>query len=789
MKALEKDRTRRYETANGLAFDVQHYLLDEPVLASPPSKLYRFEKLVRRNKLAFVAAITLSLVLAAATTMSSWLALRARRAEGHAERAAQTAILAQQIARQQKEAAEKQRSLAEVRGDSLRLLSYAYEMNLALRYCQETNFSHAWQCLQDYNLRPGEPDLRGFEWRYVYRRCRGNYSRALPKHNQVLGSLEYSPDGRLLATYCWDRKLRIWDLNQNSTIPLFEMGGTTGLGGFSSDGGALIFGGTNGTLQIYDIEKCRLADALPDAGEMVAFAPVANRVVTFADGHGLRVWDLPSGQLRLSLPQVKRRFLDEGWVCPATIDSNGKTLAVVESDEVSQTLERALGIRLWDLDKGSDRAVLQDNRQIRALRLSSSGNYLAAAHGDGTVLVWNLVNNRSRFITACETPVTALAFSANESELATGSSDGSIKRWDLAAGLEKGTGLRGHLGFVGALAYSARDQQLTSGGRDTTVKIWRFNQPEVADEIHNLHTKEFGNVAFSADGKSIAAGCKDVTVKVWELETLKPTAVLTGMQYVVAFTRDSNHLLVSTPGSAGFWWDLEHQAGHALRAYSGDIGRVTCVDLSPNEPVAALGLTDGSIQLLDVESGKEVGRLAGHLSEVKSLRFSADGNILVSGGSDRFFRVWDVKHLAALGAKEEHKAPVCAVAISHDGRWLATGCGLGTLKLWDPRDLSNSLITIPCHKSILRALDFSYDGMTLASGSEDKTVKLWSLASLSTAHSQREVASFQFRDKIRWLQFSPDNRILGIVTEDGVLHLLKAVGLSEADEASQLRKP
>ena len=56
MKALEKDRRRRYETANGLAMDIQRYLASEPVLARPPSRGYRFRKLVRRNKIVFTAA-------------------------------------------------------------------------------------------------------------------------------------------------------------------------------------------------------------------------------------------------------------------------------------------------------------------------------------------------------------------------------------------------------------------------------------------------------------------------------------------------------------------------------------------------------------------------------------------------------------------------------------------------------------------------------------------------------------------------------------------------------------
>jgi serine/threonine protein kinase len=56
MKCLEKDRTRRYETANGLALDLQRHINNEPVLARPPSNAYRFQKMVRRNKLAFAAA-------------------------------------------------------------------------------------------------------------------------------------------------------------------------------------------------------------------------------------------------------------------------------------------------------------------------------------------------------------------------------------------------------------------------------------------------------------------------------------------------------------------------------------------------------------------------------------------------------------------------------------------------------------------------------------------------------------------------------------------------------------
>src|SRR5262249_16048843 len=65
MKALEKDRNRRYETANGFGMDVQRYLADEPVTAGPPSAWYRFKKFLRRNKGPVLAAGLVALALLA----------------------------------------------------------------------------------------------------------------------------------------------------------------------------------------------------------------------------------------------------------------------------------------------------------------------------------------------------------------------------------------------------------------------------------------------------------------------------------------------------------------------------------------------------------------------------------------------------------------------------------------------------------------------------------------------------------------------------------------------------
>ncbi len=81
MKSLEKDRARRYETANGLAMDIVRYLSNEPVQASPPSRAYRLRKLVARNRLVFAAATAMVALLAAGVVGTSFGLVRARQAE------------------------------------------------------------------------------------------------------------------------------------------------------------------------------------------------------------------------------------------------------------------------------------------------------------------------------------------------------------------------------------------------------------------------------------------------------------------------------------------------------------------------------------------------------------------------------------------------------------------------------------------------------------------------------------------------------------------------------------
>ena len=91
MKCLEKNRNRRYETANGLAMDIQRHLNDEPVLARAPSRWYRFQKLVQRNQMVFLAGGAVGAALLIGTVTSTSLLIKERAALRRADAAQQEA--------------------------------------------------------------------------------------------------------------------------------------------------------------------------------------------------------------------------------------------------------------------------------------------------------------------------------------------------------------------------------------------------------------------------------------------------------------------------------------------------------------------------------------------------------------------------------------------------------------------------------------------------------------------------------------------------------------------------
>ena len=212
MKALEKDRTRRYDTASKFAEDVQHNLKDEPVTACPPSAAYRLRKFARRNKslISTMAAIATALVIG--TGVATWQAIRAAHerdhavvaeatAEAEAKRADEEAKQAMQEAERAIEAESAAIAEAE-RADEAEQVArknlLMAKIQLAEEQLNQGRYGLAIRLLNAHS--PEAEDEAGFAWHHLWARAQEGLIGTLEGHTKLVSSISFSPDGTQLAS-------------------------------------------------------------------------------------------------------------------------------------------------------------------------------------------------------------------------------------------------------------------------------------------------------------------------------------------------------------------------------------------------------------------------------------------------------------------------------------------------------------------------------------------------------------------------------------------------------------
>lgn len=734
LKCLQKNPQRRYASAEALAADLDRYLQGKPIQARPTGPLEKAWLWCRR-KPATASAIALLAVIAVGAIFTANHLSGLNRA---------------------------------TRWDA-----YVGEMNRAHQEWNDQHYAEAFFHLQRQVPRGTKPDLRGFEWRHLWQLTRGNCSARLPWHQDVVSWLGFAPDGQSLATFGWDATngVQVWDLAKQRTR--FALREATAIGGFSADGQWLVTGRADHSIAVHAAESGQPMSVVPNAGELVAFASAAKRVVTVDENQIFTVRQLPSGEALMSLTNVTRRFLDAGRNAPVTLSPDGRWLAAVRPGDPSDARDR--GVELWNIETRTLEKVLPQVRQIRLVQFAPASQVLAIADGDGEVTLWNWTEDAPRTLKAHSLPVQALAFSADGQTLATGAFDESIKLWDVPTLTRKPETLTGQLGAVWSLAFSPDNRQLASGSRDMPIHLWNLKEPKTPPAITNINADKVGNFVFSPDSRLMASGCKDRHVRIWDVATTTEKHQLRGFGYVVAFSPDGQRLLVADAAGSAHWWEFSTGQRLPVPSY-GQLGEITVAEFSPDRRFAALGHKSGDIQLLEVNSGRVLGTYAGHHDAVLSLTFTPDGRRFASGGRDKEIRLWDINETnQSRQVCAEHKGGVPGLAISGDGRRMASGCSANTIKFWDLGRLDQSLGARSWHRAAIRALAFSPDGERVASGSEDRSVKLWDFS------SRRELGSFDFDAPIRTVTFSPNGGVLAVVTEKGALHLLPTVSLADAD--------
>jgi WD40 repeat protein/serine/threonine protein kinase len=762
MKCLEKDRNCRYETAAGLAVDLERYIRDEPVLACPPSIQYRLRKFARRHKVAvaigsiIVVTLVLLLVGSAVSATLVWLA----------NQDLNSALV------------ERDRTL-----EREHYTSYLQRIALAQQAWATNNLRRAEELLDGCYPETGRTDLRGWEWHYL-KRLRGGGGAFMPHkaalqyvdispqgdrlaacdtrggitfwdartfeelgaiphaHSHTAFSVAFSSDGQRVASAGGDGAVRIWDVRSHAALDCWTAADVQSVffAKFSPDGQQLAFLDSKGRLYLWKPASGKPPISFQghvsgSEGDQLVFSPDGQRLASGSfDEPGAKIWDATTGALLNTYPGPGEN------ITGVAFSPDGRLLAVGSGFHG----HRENGVlRIWDTQSGQEVYTLRGHvEMIGSLAFSPDGRRLASTSLDQTIKIWDMQTGLEVLtLTGHLSAVWSGVFAA-DGRLFTAGEDG-IRVWDGRPWREGEKGqefltLEGHRESVTSVAFSATGGLLATADCVGMVNLWSAPKPHVG-EVKLLRTfrackEEVYRVAFSPDGKFLATVGGLGLVKLWEASTGREISNLSNIRdggnfMTGAFSPDGRHL------AAGGWttdqrvqiWNL--QTKEAIQLPPLDLG-INALAFHPKEGTLLVTAgEDGSVRVWDWRIGKELRQLQPpEGSRVRSVAFSPDGKLLATGGWERKVHIWDStgrnptdwKHLQqfpdSTGSPE-------SIAFAPDGKRLAWGGTDSTVKVWDL--LSKETRILHGHTNWVRSVAFSSDGRFIASGGQDGIVKIW----------------------------------------------------------------
>jgi eukaryotic-like serine/threonine-protein kinase len=197
----------------------------------------------------------------------------------------------------------------------------------------------------------------------------------------------------------------------------------------------------------------------------------------------------------------------------------------------------------------------------------------------------------------------------------------------------------------------------------------------------------------------------------------------------VSLAPDASRVAIGQSDGTIELWDVE--SGKMVFRRKMHSSTVVAIRFAPDGRLAASGGYDG-IKLWNPSTGEPVGELTGHRREVRALVFSPDGATLYSGADDKTVRVWDAAGRQERAVLEGHRAGVMSLALSRDGKRLVSGSRDGEIRLWSASTGAGILVRA-AHTDVVSDLAFAGDG-TLISVSWDRTVARWNEPDLELLH-------------------------------------------------------
>ena len=570
-------------------------------------------------------------------------------------------------------------------------------------------------------------------------------------------AVEFSPDGKLLATSDVVGQIRIWQVVDGQQILTFQ-GHTNWISSiaFSPNGQLLaVSGSSDPTVKLWEISTGQCLRTLQGHSNWVtwvAFSPSGQLLASSSDDQTVRLWEVSTGNclkiLQGHTDKVRSlAFSPDGQILVSGSDDSivrlwevriGNCLQILQghTEKVrslafspdGQTLASSSNdstVKLWEVSTGNCLKSLQENNDINRIAFSPNGQILASGSDDSTVRFWEVSTGQClRILQGHTNKVRSIAFSPDGQILASSSDDSSVRLWEVSTGQCLRI-LQGYTNRVRSVALSADDRLIASGSGDQQVRLWEVSTGQCLKTLHG-HSSGVQSVAFSPDARTLASsGGK--TVRLWEVTTGHCLHVLPGHHswvQCVAFSPDYQTLASGSGDRTVRLWEVT--TGHCLHVLQGHSSEVRCIAFSPNGQLLASGSRDGTVRLWEVSSGQCLQTLQGHSGWVESITFSLDGQTLASSSLDQTVRLWKVGTGQCLQTLQGQSRWGESTTFSPDGQILVGGSDDSTVQLWEVLT-GQCLKTLRGHTEKVWSVAFSRDGQTLVSGSQDETVKIWNV--------------------------------------------------------------
>ncbi|HUT45541.1 MAG TPA: protein kinase, partial [Sedimentisphaerales bacterium] len=248
MKAMRKDRTRRYRSASELADDIHNYLTGTPLIAGPESTVYRARKFVRKHAGSVATAALLLVVIVLGLVASILMGCRAERARQQEAAARKQVEQALARAENAEKVAEQQRKLAEERAEEYRRSLYCNRIALADVAYRDCDIGRLRELLDACPV-----DLRGWEWDHL-NHISDQAFMTLHGHTDRVYSVAISPDGKRIFSGSKDDTIKVWDAATGNELMTFR-GHKSSVNSitFSPDAKRIVSGSTDKTIRIWDV--------------------------------------------------------------------------------------------------------------------------------------------------------------------------------------------------------------------------------------------------------------------------------------------------------------------------------------------------------------------------------------------------------------------------------------------------------------------------------------------------------------------------------------------------------